>query len=108
MGTADHGNHRSAEGSGRVRYRGTGLSGVRRMKSPFPGMDPYLEGSPGDFHASLTVYGCDQLQSQLPDDLVARIEQYEVRLPDAPKAEPESIRRIRITTVTHLDKLLGV
>jgi hypothetical protein len=45
------------------------------MKSPFPGMDPYLERYWGDVHATLIVYSRDFLQPRLPDDLLARIEQ---------------------------------
>ena len=45
------------------------------MKSPFPGMDPYLERHWGDVHATLIVYARDLLQPRLPDDLLARIEQ---------------------------------
>ena len=42
------------------------------MKSPFPGMDPYLEdqGRWPDFHAS--TYDCAAL-SDLPDDYVAQM-----------------------------------
>jgi hypothetical protein len=49
------------------------------MKSPFPGMDPYLEQSWRDVHAALIIYSRDQLQSQLPDDLYARVEERIVR-----------------------------
>ncbi|MBM79469.1 MAG: hypothetical protein CMJ78_02600 [Planctomycetaceae bacterium] len=45
------------------------------MKSPFPGMDPYLEKRWGEVHASLIVYARNQLNQQLPDDLQASIEQ---------------------------------
>jgi len=45
------------------------------MKSPFPGMDPFLERHWGDVHATLIVYARDLLQPRLPDDLLARIEQ---------------------------------
>ena len=44
------------------------------MKSPFPGMDPYLERHWGDVHHSLIQYARDALQPRLPDDLVARVE----------------------------------
>lgn len=44
-------------------------------KSPFPGMDPYLEQHWRDVHASLITYSRDQLQPQLPDDLLARTEE---------------------------------
>lgn len=45
------------------------------MKSPFPGMDPYLERHWRDVHASIVIYTRDQLQAQLPSELVARVEE---------------------------------
>jgi hypothetical protein len=45
------------------------------MKSPFPGMDPYLQQHWRDVHASLIIYARDQLQPALPRDLVARVEE---------------------------------
>src|SRR5713101_2849398 len=45
------------------------------MKSPFPGMDPYLEQFWPDIHASLIIYSRDQLEEQLPGDLIARVEE---------------------------------
>jgi hypothetical protein len=45
------------------------------MKSPFPGMDPYLELHWRDVHQSLAVYARDQLQAKLPGDLIARVEE---------------------------------
>jgi hypothetical protein len=45
------------------------------MKSPFPGMDPYLEHYWGDVHTSLIVYASNQMNDQLPDELVARIQE---------------------------------
>src|ERR1700740_1853795 len=45
------------------------------MKSPFPGMDPYLEAHWRDVHASLIIYARDQLQPQLPGKLFARVEE---------------------------------
>jgi Protein of unknown function (DUF4058) len=44
------------------------------QKSPFPGMDPYLELDWLDVHSRLVTYACDQLQERLPSDLVARME----------------------------------
>lgn len=44
------------------------------MKSPFPGMDPYLELDWGDFHSSLATCAKEQLNEQLPDDLACRSE----------------------------------
>ncbi|QDV32515.1 DUF4058 family protein [Tautonia plasticadhaerens] len=45
------------------------------MKSPFPGMDPYLEQFWTDVHVSLTAYTRDALQRRLPRDLRARVEE---------------------------------
>ncbi len=45
------------------------------MKSPFPGVDPYLEQHWGDVHTSLMVYIRDQITDQLPSDLQARVEE---------------------------------
>lgn len=45
------------------------------MKSPFPGMDPYLERHWGDLHHRLIQYSCDALQPALPGDLRARVEE---------------------------------
>lgn len=63
------------------------------MTSPFPGMDPYLERFWGDFHTSFAVYARDQLASQLPADLCARLEEYmSIMLADGTKvgrAEPD-------------------
>jgi hypothetical protein len=38
-------------------------------------MDPYLEAHWRDVHTSLMIYVRDQLQSQLPSDLMARVEE---------------------------------
>src|SRR5208283_3932429 len=45
------------------------------MKSPFPGMDPYLEQFWPDLHARLILYACDQIEEQLPGNLIARVEE---------------------------------
>lgn len=45
------------------------------MKSPFPGMDPYLEQHWGDVHTRLIMYAADRLQEGLPRDLRARVEE---------------------------------
>jgi hypothetical protein len=45
------------------------------MKSPFPGMDPYLERSWRDVHARLVLYIADALQPSLPSDLLVRAEE---------------------------------
>ena len=56
------------------------------MKSPFPGVDPYLEQYWGDIHTSLMVYIRDQLTDQLPSDLQARVEEsVSVDLDESPR-----------------------
>ena len=45
------------------------------MKSPFPGMDPFLEKHWGDVHLRLMIGASDALQPELPADLVARAEE---------------------------------
>ena len=45
------------------------------MKSPFPGMDPYLEEHWRDIHHRFLTYACDELQEHLPRDLRARLEE---------------------------------
>src|SRR5947208_992869 len=44
------------------------------VKSPFPGMDPFLERRWRDVHTALISKSCDQLNLVLPADLVARTE----------------------------------
>lgn len=56
--------------------------------SPFPGMDPYLERFWGDVHQRLVTYACDALQSRLPSDLRARMQErvyLEIGQPEAPR-----------------------
>jgi hypothetical protein len=45
------------------------------MKSPFPGMDPYLEGRWSDVHTRLATYTTDILNPRLPRGLIARTEE---------------------------------
>src|SRR5437879_3213503 len=45
------------------------------MKSPFPGMNPWLEEFWRDVHAHLLVYAADQLNGELPADLTASIDE---------------------------------
>ena len=59
------------------------------MPSPFPGMDPYLEQYWRDVHTSLIVYARNQLQSKLPSDLRARVE--ERVLVESPVAETRGV-----------------
>ena len=56
------------------------------MRSPFPGMDPYLEAHWGDVHHRLITYACDALQARLPGGLLARVEERVfVEVPVGPK-----------------------
>ncbi len=45
------------------------------MKSPFPGMDPYLEQHWGDVHHNLITFAQGILNEHLPRDLRARVEE---------------------------------
>lgn len=45
------------------------------MKSPFPGMDPYLERHWQDVHSRFMVYASTQLNGHLPSELLARVEE---------------------------------
>ena len=47
------------------------------MKSPFPGMDPYLEDPAfwPDFHQRFNTYWCDAVANTLPDNYEVRIEE---------------------------------
>jgi len=49
---------------------------IKIMKSPFPGMDPFLESRWGDVHTRFVVYACDALSPKLPASLVAHVEEY--------------------------------
>ena len=44
-------------------------------RSPFPGMDPYLEQSWRDVHHSLCTYSRDDIQAQLSGGLIARVDE---------------------------------
>ena len=106
------------------------------MPSPFPGMDPFLEARWGGAHTTMIVHARRQLQSQLPEGLLADIEEYfavqidydtrhyrpdvavvqtedtgvsrsatavldypEVAVPFIAIDEPETLHRIRITSI---------
>lgn len=45
------------------------------MKSPFPGMDPYLESEWGSVHIRMITYSGDLLKPMLPDELLVRVDQ---------------------------------
>ena len=44
-------------------------------RSPFPGMDPYLEAHWLDVHTKLMAYSADALNERLPEELIARTEE---------------------------------
>jgi hypothetical protein len=46
---------------------------VVAMRSPFPGMDPYLESHWSDVHARLIYLACNEINRQLGGDLRARM-----------------------------------
>lgn len=54
------------------------------MRSPFPGMDPYLEQFWGDLHQTLINRSRTAIQKQLPADLVARVDERVVVEPADP------------------------
>jgi len=70
------------------------------MKSPFPGMDPYLERYWGDVHASFVIYAKEALQPHLPADLVARAEERVL-------VETDAGARRHIVPDVHVAKLRG-
>lgn len=47
----------------------------KQIRNPFPGMDPFMELRWADIHARLIVYAANQLNSNLPQELSARIEE---------------------------------
>jgi hypothetical protein len=49
--------------------------GGMSIKSPFPGLDPYLQKHWGDVHHSFIQYSRDALQEHLPDGLLSRVEE---------------------------------
>ncbi len=63
------------------------------MKSPFPGIDPFIEaqGFWPDFHASFITYLRDMLAAELPDNYEARIDE-RVNLVELPA---EKMKRIK-------------
>ena len=69
------------------------------MKSPFPGMDPYLEPYWNDVHVSLLVAIKEALQPILPRALRARAEE-QVML-ESPEGEPLSKYRPDVAVVEH-------
>jgi hypothetical protein len=65
------------------------------MRSPFPGMDPYLEPFWGDVHSTMINRSRAAIQKQLPGDLVARIEE-RVFVESAQGKEREFVPDVRV------------
>jgi len=65
------------------------------MRSPFPGMDPYLEPFWGDVHSTMINRSRAAIQKQLPGDLVARIEE-RVFVESAQGKQREFIPNVRV------------
>ena len=70
------------------------------VSSPFPGMDPWLERRWGDVHQRLVTYSCDQLQSRLPPNLRALMQERIVveALPPAPRSFYPDVRVVEERT----------
>jgi hypothetical protein len=63
------------------------------MKSPFPGMDPYLEQHWGDVHHNLIAFAQGMLNEQLPPNLRARSqERIVVEVPEGGRSYYPDIR----------------
>ena len=71
--------------------------------SPFPGMDPYLEARWSDVHVTLLAFLAESLQSRLPPDLRARIEQAE-----APADGSAPHRWVRVIDVKDAGRVVTV
>lgn len=74
------------------------------MKSPFPGMDPYLERHWEDVHTRLIGYIADALQPQLSQDLIARMEE-KVYVEDESESRLRrpDVRVVEFSTTWHPD-----
>jgi hypothetical protein len=72
-----------------IRYDSAGRpKGGSIMKSPFPGMDPYLEQHWGDVHHNLITFAQGLLNDHLPRDLRARVEERVLVDPDRKPLRP--------------------
>jgi hypothetical protein len=80
-------------------------------KSPFPGMDPYLELHWRDVHHSLCTYARDALQPQVRPALLARIDEWlvvESEVASNRFSEAPTEGFIQIVDATNDDKLVTV
>ncbi|MEM7807761.1 MAG: DUF4058 family protein [Planctomycetota bacterium] len=73
-----------------------------RTKSPFPGMDPFLERTWSDVHGRLVTYAADALSAELPDDLATRTERH-IAVDDDADGESSSTTGIIVPDVEVVD-----
>jgi hypothetical protein len=80
------------------------------LKSPFPGMDPYLEQHWHDVHTSLVFLAKSALQSQLGEELVARNDERVVAITanGEGESEPAVERFIEIIDVARDSRVITV
>ena len=78
------------------------------MKSPFPGMDPYLERHWRDVQHSLCTYASDGLQPQVLPDLRARIDERLVLDGSPPGSETAMEGFVKIIDLSNRDSLVTV
>src|SRR4029077_2091398 len=79
------------------------------MRSPFPGMDPYLEPHWGDVHQAFITYVRDSLQPQLPAHLRARMqERVYIELPEGLRREYFPVVRVLENPGPGASKAVGV
>src|SRR5438309_2218411 len=78
-----------------------------RSRSPFPGMDPYLEEYWGDVHYRLCTYSCDLLRRNLPPGLIARIDERTI-IEDDSVNEPTVEGVVQVRDTSHDGRVVTV
>src|SRR3954453_13292513 len=79
------------------------------MKSPFPGIDPYLEQNWGDVHHAFITYLRDSFQSQLPPHLRARMQERDyIELPEGLRREYDPDFRVIEDPAPRAGQRMGV
>ena len=66
------------------------------MRSPFPGVDPYLEQFSGDLHHTIIVRARHAVQKLLPEEMIARIDVREFIEPIESWPRDEAERFVRL------------
>ena len=64
------------------------------MKSPFPGMHPWLEAHWGDVHTRLVVEASNQIQRQLPAGLKVSVDDLDYTEDPAPALRGKDIEAV--------------